>query len=484
MKDVTKAAPPTAGDSHPAPPASSAPPRPAGPESPHRGVVRLARGLVDLFFRSVEVEGAERVPETGPILVVANHHNSLVDPALLLARLPRSPRFLAKSTLWQMPLLRQLLDGAAAIPIYRQQDADPSGRDPQGTDRAAGNQQTFSRCWEVLAAGGAVALFPEGISHDAPYLAPLKTGAARIALEAEAQHGPLGIRIVPVGLTFDDKGTFRSRALLQIGEPLDLGAERAAHARDPRETVRALTKRIDGALRAVTLNYRAAEEVGLVERTAEVLARPSQELPTRLALAEAANLRRTVMHAYARLREVDPVRVEAVRRRAERYAARLAELDVRDDQVAAEYPLGRVALWAAGSASLLLFWLPLALIGTLLNGIPYWLCGVAARFTRTEDLPATYKLMGGLVLFPIYWTAVALLAWSAGWSGWASLGVFLAGPVTGWFGVLFHERYDRFLGEAATWLRMKLPWSRARALREERATLHSELKELDDRDRS
>jgi hypothetical protein len=155
---------------------------------------------------------------------------------------------------------------------------------------------------------------------------------------------------------------------------------------------------------------------------------------------------------------------------------------MRDDQVAARYPTGRVALWAAGSLSLLLFWLPLALIGTLLNGVPYWLCGVAARFSRTEDLPATYKLMGGMVLFPIFWAVEATLAFSAGWGGWGALGVFLTGPITAWFGVLFHERYDRFLGEAATWLRLKLPWSRARALREERAALHAELRELEDRD--
>lgn len=463
-------------------PKKSGPGAEGPPLAPRPGLVRLARALIDVFFRTVEVEGATRVPTVGPILVVANHHNSLVDPALLLAQLPRSPRFLAKSTLWQMPGLRQLLDAGAAIPIYRRQDATPDGRDPQGTDREAGNADTFAKCFEVLASGGAVALFPEGISHDAPYLAPLKTGAARIALEAEALHGPLGIRIVPVGLTFDDKGTFRSRVLIQIGEPLDLTAESLAHASEPREAVRALTARIDAALRRVTLNYRASEEVTVVDRAAEVLGRPTQELPTRLALAEAAHLRRTVMSAYSRLRAIDPVRVEAVRRRAERYASQLAQLDLRDDQVAARYPTGRVALWAAGSLSLLLFWLPLAWVGTILNGVPYWLCGVAARFSRTEDLPATYKLMGGMVLFPIFWTLAAVLVWRLGWSGWTALAVFFAGPITGWFGVLFHERYDRFLDEAATWLRLKLPWSRARALREERAALRAELQELEDKD--
>jgi glycerol-3-phosphate O-acyltransferase/dihydroxyacetone phosphate acyltransferase len=182
---------------------------------PRPWLVQLARTLTRIFFREIEVVGAERVPEAGPLLVVANHHNSLVDPALVLARLPRAPRFLAKSTLWKLPGLRVLLDAAGSIPVYRRQDA--------GEDTTR-NRETFARCHEVLGAGGAVALFPEGISHDAPRLASLKTGAARIALEAGARFAPLGLRILPVGLVFDQKGKFRSRALLRVGAPSPRGS--------------------------------------------------------------------------------------------------------------------------------------------------------------------------------------------------------------------------------------------------------------------
>src|ERR1041384_4770224 len=66
-------------------------------------------------------------------------------------------------------------------------------------------------------AGGSLALVPEGKSHSDPALQPLKTGAARIVLEAERKLPGLGVRIVPVGLLFDRKGKFRSRALVQVG---------------------------------------------------------------------------------------------------------------------------------------------------------------------------------------------------------------------------------------------------------------------------
>ena len=162
----------------------------------------LARVLARVFYRSVEVHGAERIPLQGPLLFVANHANSLVDPLLLIALLPRRVRFLAKSTLWNNPAVMPLLRLSGAIPVYRQQDGSDMSR----------NRDTFVRCHDELADGGSIALFPEGISHHEAELQPLKTGAARIALGAERDRGPLGIRIVPVGLTFEEKGRFRSRA--------------------------------------------------------------------------------------------------------------------------------------------------------------------------------------------------------------------------------------------------------------------------------
>ena len=203
-----------------------------------RVLALLTRLTLRVFFREIEVVGLARVPRGVPLLVVANHVNALVDALLIIAFLGLRPRILAKSTLWRHPVIAPLLVLAGGVPVYRRQDGKDTTR----------NFDTFRRCRAVLAGGGAVLLFPEGTSHSQPHRLPLKTGAARIALETEACHGPLHLSIIPVGLRYEAKGEFRSRVLIQVGDPIDPASERERYARHGRVAVQALTDRIAAGL--------------------------------------------------------------------------------------------------------------------------------------------------------------------------------------------------------------------------------------------
>lgn len=420
----------------------------------------FARFLLRIFFREVEVAGLERFPARGPRLVVANHVNGLIDPVLLFGLLPAPPRFLAKSTLWKIPILRSLLDLAGAIPVYRRQD---SGADVRK------NEETFARCHEVLAAGGTVSLFPEGTSHSEPSLQPLKTGAARIALEAEARFGPLGLQIVPVGLLFDDKGKFRSRALLQVGEPFAAEGE-----------VRALTARIDDALQDVTLNYDSWEEARLVERAADLYARPELDVPRGRTLQETVDLRRALLDGYRELRERFPERIAALADEMRSYDRLLQLFGLRDEQVAARYLPSPVLRFIGRTALRLGFHLPLAVVGTALNLLPYWIVkGIAHRVRKTPDQHATMKVFPSLVLYPAFWVLQGIaLGFLTSWP-WGLLAAFAALP-TGWAAMRFLERQLYFGREARGFLLLRTRTRLAEELRERRRRLYREVAELAD----
>ena len=171
-------------------------------------LIAVLRFALRVFFRRIEVVGRERVPRSGATVFVLNHPNGLVDPVFVLCHAPRRVSFLAKSTLFKMPVIGYLVRAMEAIPVYRKQDA--------GEDTSK-NRETFGRSAELLRRGGTLAICPEGKSHSEPSLQPLKTGAARIALGAASSGAALDLKIVPAGLYYTAKTTFRSGALLYFG---------------------------------------------------------------------------------------------------------------------------------------------------------------------------------------------------------------------------------------------------------------------------
>ena len=116
---------------------------------------------------------------------------------------------------------------AGVIPVYRSIDAVTGDH----------NVSAFATSHTLLRNGGMVAVFPEGISHDEVSLQPLKTGAARIALEAAAAAGAEDLVTVAVGLVYDAKARFRSCALVRVGQPVKVADWAEAYRRDERTTV-------------------------------------------------------------------------------------------------------------------------------------------------------------------------------------------------------------------------------------------------------
>ncbi len=462
------------------------------------------RLILRVFFRSVEVVGAERIPRGRPLVLVANHVNGLIDPLFLLGPLPVHPHLLAKHTLWKNPVVRPWADLAGAIPVYRRQDQVDTAQ----------NEETFARCHEVLAEGGAVALFPEGKSHSEPALQPLKTGLARIVLGYERKRSALGapastpaispspggrecgwergpggegrsVRIVPIGLLFDAKVSFRSRALVQVGEPIDPAPEVALDRADNVAAVRALTERVSQALEEVTLSYDTWEEARLILRAAELYGRAQVDLPGRRRLAEQFPIQQAFLEGYEDLRRRFPERVEAVVEAVRSYDRLLKAVHLRDDQVAAAYPFSPVLRFAGRTLLRLLFHLPLALVGTVLNFIPYQLIHLLAPpiARRIPDQIATYKLLGAVLFYPLTWGIEAWLAarYLSPWlGGWAVPLTLLIGPVTGYIAVLFYETSRRFWQEARAYLLLRTRKKVADELRACRETLLREVRELEE----
>ena len=416
-----------------------------------------------MFYRRVDVIGAERIPRAGPVIVAANHHNALVDGVLLLALFPRRLVSVAKAPLFSNPLVGPFLRLIGALPVHRRQEG--------GTDPAR-NAALFEASSSTLRNGQAILIFPEGVSQPEPTLMPLRTGAARMLLAAEADGvGP--VTLLPVGLMFHEPGTFRTGwAVVSIGEPVAT-ADCAALARSaPEEAARRLTARLGEAMRGLIALVDDRQTLRLVEH-AERLWR--QERGGEWDATARADWRRRATRAYRYLSRHDPGRLSRLRAQMERYIRDLDAAGLRTAVLLKPPAPGAALRYAGGQLAALLGGLPLALWGLASHALPYWLTWAAARLLRpSEDVEATYKLVAGVVLYPLAWIGEAWLLWRVGGGGLLALFLALLVP-GGFFALSWSERLSRLYRETRALLRLVLDRDLARHLAERRREIRTEM---------
>ena len=432
-------------------------------------LVPVLKLMLRTFFRKIEITGAENVPLDAPVIYTPNHMNSLVDGILARTQLPREPRPLAAFKLWDVAALQPLLAAVRAIPVYRQQDS----QDPQYVDN---NRDMFSACYDALAQKYCIVVFPEGESHDSPELQKLKTGVARIALGAEQHQGPLGVRIVPVGLNFDAKQKFRSRVLLSIGEPIDPVADLKAVDAEDREAVAAVMDRVEQGIKSVTLNYPSWEEARLVQRAAVLYAaKQQQESGRKESLAEEFSVEKQLADAYQRTKEGNPRRIARILEAVNGYDRLLRVLSVQHKHVIGDNPKLLQAIYSLRKLSLFLIRLPLSLVGIFLNVVPFLLTRMLSQVKIRADRQSTAKIFGGLLLYPLCWTLQADLLGDQFLS--VLLWWFLA-PLSGVSSLLFRERHAQLLEELRTYLKLNTHAEMKDELAQRLETVRIEVAEL------
>jgi glycerol-3-phosphate O-acyltransferase / dihydroxyacetone phosphate acyltransferase len=368
----------------------------------YRGVRAVARFWLWFFFKAVDTRHAERLPSHGPVLLCINHPNNFIDSLVIGAVLRRKVHYLATAALFRNPLLARFLLAAGAIPVWRKQDA-PTTR----------NAETFEACAAAFGRGALVAIYPEGTTHAEARVQRIKTGAARIALGWEVEHSGT-LAMVPVGLTFEARKSFRARVLVSFGEPLPVSAYVGAYRDDPVKGVDALTTHLQEAMEAQVVNVARIDDARLVRAVEElyrdVLARevmesrglaPRQFDPVRLS--------QSIVQAIAWFKTREPARVEALWQRIQAYRSLLAQHHVRDETVRARrdpVPARKRVVYSWDAV----VGFPFFVYGAAVNALPYFLPrALAHRTARKETDYATIRLLASIVAYPV---SYALETWA------------------------------------------------------------------------
>ncbi len=429
------------------------------PTRTYRVLRWVARTALALYYRDIEVHGQDHVPE-GPLLILANHHNGMIDPMLVVATCERQVRHLAKAPLFDMPALKWIMRGVRAVPVYRQQDP--------GYDKEK-NLGVYDAVAEALAAGGVVGIFPEGKSHTDPWVAEFKHGAARMALEAEAARDfELGLSVQLVGIQFERTRLFRGKALVTWGAPCTIDGHREAYAEDPRQTVEALTEQLHRGLRRIVVESEDLEMARLARLVERLSSESGLTIPgssdSGAPLKDRFERRRRLLAGYRGLRETEPELMEGILASLRRYDDLLRRIGVRDTHVEQDHLWTRGLVAALLQTGRLVLGAPLALLGFALNAVPYFIVLVGVVWqTRSSDLQASTGILVATLVFPLWYILLGVLGLLSPlpWTVWLPL--LAAGPVLGLFTMRWKERWrDLVASTWNLWLALRVPGIRKR----------------------
>jgi len=266
-------------------------------------------GIIKVFFRQVDAVGSFRIPTDGPVIFVANHANQFVDPMMLISNIDRVVRFLSAAKSLRRPIIGHFARGARAIGIERPQDLAKKGAGTVSLEadgvtvsgvgtsfmkelksgfkiitkdlelmvksvesdcsctvsKAEGTlanasfkvlpkvdqSAVYGQVHKALKDGDCIGIFPEGGSHDRTGLLDLKPGVAIMALGAMCA-GAGNVKIVPCGLNYIEPYRFRSRAVIEFGDAIEVPTRLAEkYETDKRGAVQELMTMVEDGMRAL-----------------------------------------------------------------------------------------------------------------------------------------------------------------------------------------------------------------------------------------
>ncbi|KAJ1538677.1 hypothetical protein HK405_013566, partial [Cladochytrium tenue] len=436
----------------------------------YHAVVGLFKFSLDIFYREVRSRGLYKVPRTGPVIfVIAPHASQFVDPFVVLKHAGRKVGFLtAKKSMdlflwcdlkiwleldpekctvrlntripsldWTAELKPRsvikvrsfLLDVAEVISdtevrlkshMTEEVMAALSTRGPDGVPAGlpfkaiphVDQSAMYAAVMERLNAGGCVGVFPEGGSHDRSDLLPLKPGVAVMALGAMAQHPGLDVRIVPCGLNYFHADKFRSRVVIEFGDPLTVSphlvSAYAVGGPEKRVAIASLLDTIHQAIKTVVVRAPDYDSLMVIQAARRLYTPPDEKM----SIERAQVVSRMFAEVFERFKTEPTVKDLIVRVKA--YNKLLASYGIADHQVkdttyGGFFAFQKLLLRLAQAVVMFTLSAPGAILHTPIVIICSYVGRVKARQAlagssvkiKGRDVVATWKMLAAIFVAPL-----------------------------------------------------------------------------------
>jgi 1-acyl-sn-glycerol-3-phosphate acyltransferase len=406
----------------------------------HRPALVLLKGWIQLallvYFRRIKVVGRENIPKGKPIIFAPNHQYAFMDALLLVMVTWKIPYFLVRADIFKKSFFSFLLRTLKMMPVYRQRDS---------VDVISKNEETFSKCVDILNNGKHLTIFPEGNHSKIRKIRPIRKGLLRIGFRTINENPESNnLVIIPVGINYDDHSRFQSDILIKFGEPITLEDYNKRYKKNQPKAFSDVSAVIYEDLVDLTVNIQHTESYKFYE---SVLKLYTPHFMRRIKLKYRNLLERFV--AYKKIiagldewNESDPKEFKAFETKNNKFFRQQIRSEF-DPVCLGNFFDSRLQRFF-NYLLLIIFW-PIYMYGLLNNLLaillPY-LIGKAA--VKDDHFLSSVKLAIGLLSFPVSYIIQALIFYQFFPNGWYVLLYIVSIIITGVLAKIYQNWIHKF----------------------------------------
>ena len=364
----------------------------------YRALQCYANFMFRNFYRNIVVVGKENFPKDTPFIIAPNHQNALMDALNLIYLIPEQPVFMARADIFgKNKTIDKILYFLNIMPIYRIRD---------GYESLGKNEKYFEKAVEVLEHRIPLCLFAEGRHNDKHQQLPLVKGMFRIAFRAQERLEEKNLKIVPVGVDYEDYPRFGKNLIINIGKPFDVEPFYESYQKDPVSGMNEIRNVLAEKMSNQMLNIRSKDHYECFFSLCNLLT------PFVLEKNGQSNsvwnkflCRKEIAERLDIIEQTDANAVEKIENIHSRYRHLLMKYHITNETIEKKSS----SFCLLGKLLLFVVLFPLAFSGFLLNLIPFATpYGVSLKIKDTQ-FKSSIKFVAGLVLFPLYYIILTLV---------------------------------------------------------------------------
>lgn len=399
-----------------------------------------------VYFGDIRLENEENIPVGEPIVFVANHPSSLMDPIVCGGYISVPIHFLGRADLFKAKPVAKFLRSAHMWPIYR---------DVDGKDSLSKNEKVFNECYQSLKEGNPILLYGEGFTDEKfiRRVKKIKKGAARIAMGAEESFNfELDLKIVPVGINYTNPEKLGGDLLLRFAEPIALKDYKEEFEESHVKSLLSITREIEERLLKQVVHVERAEDADSFENVL-MLFENTMHYTKRAGASDLVERWTFSKQLADKFNAFEDDKRKGI---FDRVNAFWKKVNLKEKELYITQILEGKSVQTTGDLLLLILGFPIALIGLIVNfPLFYLLKNLPQKLTKRITFYAGMKVAIGTFVTPILLSLEYLIFSIFIYIPYLYPAVLIGGILTGICTVKYLELFRRFKNKKCAIKRIK-----------------------------